>query len=700
MNLFLAAGAAPEFFVEIAALIIAGALIAFVCQRIGILPIVGFLLAGVVIGPMGLALVRDQALVDAAAEVGVILLLFTIGIEFSLEKLARIQRLIFGGGGLQVLLVTGLTTGILVLCGVSWQAGVFTGFLVALSSTAIVLKVLNNGGEINSEHGQVGLGLLIFQDLAIIVMVMLVPFLGEGGSGSPLDIVLALGKAGVIIVLVLLVARRVMPRLLEAVARTCSPEIFLLTVIGICLGTAYLTSLADVSLSLGAFLAGLIVSESRFSEHAMSEIMPLQIIFSATFFVSVGMLLDLSFLLNNLPLVLACVLVVFLIKLLTTAVSVRLLGYAMPVVFASSMLLAQIGEFSFVLERVGREAGLFPAGMEGLGSQAFIAATVIMMVMTPFLRIAGARGAERLRRRSEDKMVESMHAEMESVEDGHGIDLSDHIIIAGYGNAARHLVRVLRNADVPYVITTLSPEGALEAEAEGLPVLRGDSTKNMTLQRAGAGAARLLVIADDKPETTAHIIGVARAMNPALRIVARTRYVSEVDHLHQAGAHCVIAEEHESIVQLFAELLRDYKVDEGMINAEVQRIRENNYAAVLKKENTVPAPAPRRHGARTRVDTESTIVVPAAAGDVSGCSHLTSEIRVIPRSDGCEECLRSGDSWVHLRVCLSCGHVGCCDDSPNRHASKHAQSSGHPLIRSAEPGETWVWCYEDKVMVE
>ncbi len=271
--MILAAGAAPPFFVEVAALLVAGALIAYVCHRLGLVPIVGFLIAGIVIGPNAPGLVSDRELVDAADEVGVILLLFTIGIEFSLEKLARIKTLIFGGGGLQVGLATMATMGILMAVGVSWQAGLFTGFLVALSSTAIVLKLLGERGDTNAPHGQVGLGLLIFQDLAVIVMVLLVPMLA-GAGGSAADIGIALGTAAALIVLVLVVARPVMPKVLEAVARTCSPELFLLTVIAICFRTAYLTSLAGVNLSLGAFLTGLVVSESRFSEQAMSEILP------------------------------------------------------------------------------------------------------------------------------------------------------------------------------------------------------------------------------------------------------------------------------------------------------------------------------------------------------------------------------------------------------------------------------------------
>ena len=526
MNLILAA-AAPPFLVEIAVLIVAGAIVAYVGYRLGLVPIVGFLLTGVIIGPHGLGVIEDAEMVDALAEVGVILLLFTIGIEFSLEKLARIQRLIFGGGGLQVSLTTAATAGILALFGVPWQAGVFTGFLVALSSTAIVLKLLGSRGEQNDPHGQVGLGLLIFQDLAIIVMVLLVPMLA-GTGGSALEIGWALVKAGIVIAAVLLGARRVMPAVLERVARTCSQELFLLTVIALCFGTAWLTSLAGVSVALGAFLAGLIVSESRFSEHAFGEIMPLQIIFAATFFVSVGMLLDLAFLVANLPLVLAVVVVVLVLKTVVTGVSARLLGYSLPVAASSALLLAQVGEFSFVLERAGRELGLYPAGLEGTGSQTFIASTVLLMMATPALASLGTRLGRKMEAEAESDDMEAMVEEAEGLAPEHA-GIENHVIVAGYGRSARRLVRVLRGSGIPHVVVTLSPPRADEAEADGLAVVRGHPTRAHTLEEARIGRAKLLVLADDDQELAHRTIAVARTLNPTMRVVARSRFLSDAE---------------------------------------------------------------------------------------------------------------------------------------------------------------------------
>jgi CPA2 family monovalent cation:H+ antiporter-2 len=620
-------------------------------------------------------------------------------------------------------------------------------------------------------------------------MVLLVPVL-SGSGGSTLGIVWALVKACAIIVGVLIFARRLMPKMLEIVARTCSPELFLLTVIAVCFGTAYLTSLAGVSLSLGAFLAGLLVSESRFSEHALSEIMPLQILFSATFFVSVGMLLDLSFLVQNLPLVLGVVALVLVVKIATTGVSVLALGYRLPVAAASGLMLAQVGEFSFVLERAGREVGLTPAGLAATGSQTFIAATVVLMVLTPLLMQVGSRLSRRLETKQAGR--EAAHIAAQPLPE-HLPQLEDHVIVAGYGEAARRLVRVLSGSGIPYIITTLSPAGANEAEAEGLTVLRGDASHQRTLQLAGVERAKMVVIADDDPATARRIAAVARTTNPTMRILVRTRYIAEIESFMEAGVDRVIAEELESIVGLFAEVLRDYRIAAEEIDAHEEAMRRGGYVALLRdpaegEASVVECDLPEdcldtrtvtiragasvtseslaalaledKYGIRLRtlrrngnvindppadftlqagdelvlhgtadafarsaplfrpqtgspIDIDSAREIPINIGNgnsidtgqvmelkpdpavSSSCAHLRMARAVRPRARGCEECLQTGDTWVHLRICMTCGHVGCCDSSKNKHASKHYPATEHPIIKSLERGEDWAWCYAD-----
>ena len=677
--------AAPAFLAEVVTLLVATALVAYLCNRIGIMPIVSFLITGSLIGPHALGLVRNEALIEAAAEVGVILLLFTIGIEFSLEKLARIKRIIFIGGGLQVGLVIGLVTGLLLLFGVDWRTGVFTGCLVALSSTAIVLKLLMSGGDMASEEGKAALGILIFQDLAVVAMVLLVPMLA-GTAASGLEIVLALGKAAGIVVIVIIAARRIMPRVLEAVARTCSQEIFLLSVVAICLGTAFLTNLAGVSLSLGAFLAGLVVSESRYSQLALGEILPLQILFSATFFVSVGLLLDFGFLMQYPLVVLATILAVFALKVLTTWLSTLALGYRAMSGLCAAMLLAQVGEFSFVLEHSGRGAGLYPAGVQAGGPEAFIAATVVLMIATPFLyrfgdsmrgwaaRSPGVRSATAADRQDESESVR----------------LSDHVIIAGLGEVGQALARVLEERGIPNVSLTLSPDGALEAERHNLRVLRGNYTRKHELQLAGVHSARLLVVADDDLETTARVVAAARALNPMLRVLARARFSSAVQELREAGAGEVVSEEEESLVSVVTRVLQSYEVSSEDIHAHQDRLRSSGSATV---RNSPIA----RSGADAHTIGGAPVALSEKHRESDRCTHTGEAGEVTASAPGCEACLRAGKrGWVHLRICMTCGYVGCCESSPGNHARKHHDASKHPIIKSLEPGDDWAWCYADQ----
>lgn len=650
---------------ELTALVGASAAIAYVGQRFfGAVPLVGFLLTGVVIGPHALGLVADESLVESAAEVGVILLLFTIGIEFSLEKLARIRRLILGGGTLQLLLTVAPVALILVGFGVSWEAAAYTGCLVALSSTVIALKLLADSGRTSSEPGQAALGVLIFQDMAVVGIVLLLPALA-GAGGGPAGVLLALTKALGIIALVLVLARRTMPFALERVASACSPDIFLLTLVAICFGTAWIASVVGLGVSLGAFLAGLIVSESSFSEHALSEILPLRILFSVAFFVSIGMLLDPRFILEQPLLVLAIVLAVVIVKASATTGSLVALRLPLASSLSAGFLLAQIGEFSFVIERQGRAVGLHPAGSEALGGQAFIAATVVLMVGTPALSRLGTDVASFVSARRRKERIEPRGVAEGDAGPG---PVSGHILIGGYGARARGLGRALASSHLDFLVMTLSPEGATEAEANGHRVVRGDYTRRPILEHAGIGTARLMVVPDDDLEMTERVLGVARALRPDLPIIVHVDSASEAMGSWPA----------ERVV-----------VGEGAADRELARV-VLDAAGVAPHEVSllVAGIVPEGPGAR----------LSEAKWSSDQCSHARQTGVVYPgQRRVCAACLADGTQWVHLRVCMTCGYVGCCDSSPGRHARRHFDEVGHPVVMSWEPGEDWAWCFVDRV---
>jgi monovalent cation:H+ antiporter-2, CPA2 family len=691
---------APPFLVSTAVLVLAAAVIGYVSVRVRVVPIVGFLLAGVVIGPTQLGLVGEVETVEAAAEVGVIFLLFIIGIEFSLERLAAMRTWIVLGGLLQVGLAVGIVAALCVALGVGWRDAVFTGFLVSLSSTAIVLKLLGDARETTTVCGRLAVALLVFQDLAVVAMVLFVPLLGagvgEGAGSSTTDLVIALGTAAGIIAVVLVGARRVLPPVLERVARTCSPEVFLLTVLAVCFGAATLTALAGVSLSLGAFLAGLLVSESRLSSQALGEILPLQILFSAVFFVSVGMLLDVRFVLENLPVVLGGVLAVFLVKLVTTWGAIGVLrrtsaGITAGPALGSALLLAQIGEFSFVLGTVGRDSGLSPGGLGEDGSQAFIAASVLLLLATPGMAALGRRVEARLDARDDARRQAASagtRAADATVDDAPQDDGGPQVLLSGWGPATRAVARELRARGVPLTVITLSPDGAAEAEADGHRVIMGDSTKQAVLEMAGLDRTRLLVIAEDDHGRTLQIAGVVAGLVPyEVPVLARPLGGTDLAELAHVGVHRVVDPEGASRHALTRAVLTALGDDGGPLPQML--------LPVAVGADQPPA------GATTVTSTVDMSQVVAVRPDPQqpACGHLDPVPPVLPTAVGCEECLRAGTSWVHLRVCTGCGAVGCCDSSPGQHARAHASTFGHPVIASLEPGESWAYCYEDLMTV-
>jgi CPA2 family monovalent cation:H+ antiporter-2 len=652
--MLLAAGDVPDFLPEVVALVGGAALIGYLSSRLHVVPIVGFLLAGIVIGPGQLGLIDEQEVVDAAAEVGVILLLFTIGLEFSLERLARIRRLIVIGGGLQVVLATGVTAAIAAAAGVPAGPAIFTGFLVALSSTAIVMKVLADRNETSTARGQASLGVLIFQDLAVVAMVLLVPVLA-GSDGGLVGIAVALLTAIALVAAVLVVARRLMVPFLDAVARTCSQEVFLLAVVAICFGTALLSAAVGASVSLGAFLAGLIVSESRHGTHAFGEVLPLQILFSATFFVSVGLLLDLGFLADEPLLVAAAVLGTVVIKAATGTIALRLSGLATSAAAGIGLLLAQVGEFSFVLDVLGRDEGLTPLDLGADGSQTLVATTVILMAATPALAAAGNAVDDRLGRRA------ALHRPVAAEPPARRHQRDGHVLVLGYGAAARALVGELREIGVPFTVVTLSPDGAIEASADGIDVVVGDYAKKAVALEAGVAVARAVVVPDDELERTRRVIALARVLNPDAPIIARPLGAPAVAELAEAGADYVVTPDRASDIGL----------------------------AIAVRSVLVGGEGPVPPSTIVRFDPEPS----------GTCPHVDAIEPVQPSAYGCEDCLRRGSTWVHLRICLTCGHVGCCDSSPYRDARVHADRDQHPIAASLEPGKAWAYCYLDDTMM-
>jgi len=543
-------------------------------QRFRLPLVLGFLLTGIIAGPHGLALVNAVHEVEVLAEVGVILLLFSIGIEFSLGSLVRIWRSVVLGGGLQVGL-TGLAAwGLSRVLGQTGPEAIFIGMLASLSSTAIVLRLLQDRAEIETPYGRTSLGILIFQDMAIVPMMLFTPLLALGGgdiAGPLLDLLL---KTILIVGLVILAAKWAAPWLLFRVARTRNREVFLLATVGMGLAAAWLTSVAGLSLALGAFLAGLVISESEYSTQALGEVLPFKQILLSFFFVSVGMLLDLDFVISSLVQVSLVTVTVLFIKSALAALAIRLLGFSLRTALLGGFTLSQVGEFSFILSRTGLQYGLLPEEHE----QLFLAVSVLTMAATPFL-IAGA-----------PKLVEGIlklplpswlvrEAGPGDVEVGLPMEeqLSDHVIIVGYGVNGRNLSRAARVAGIPYLVLETNPDTVRRERRDGALIAYGDATHPAILEHAGMERARILVLAISDPGATRTIIETAKRMNPGVFVLARTRYLEEVEPLYRVGADDVIPEEFETSVEILVRVLRRYLVPQVEIEEFVGDIRAKGY---------------------------------------------------------------------------------------------------------------------------
>jgi CPA2 family monovalent cation:H+ antiporter-2 len=531
--------------------------------------IIGFLVAGILAGPHTLGLIRNIHQVEQMAEIGVVLLLFTIGIEFSLKELMRIKHLVLLGGGLQV----GLTILVTALIGFAFnfsvQQSIFFGFLVALSSTAILMKLLMDAGEADAPHGKMAMGILIFQDLCVVPLMLFVPFLA--GAGNGLAGILAVSAKAVAVVLIAhFGARFLVPWIFGQVVKARSRELFLLTILFIGFGTAWITARVGLSLALGAFIAGLAISESEYSHQALGDIMPFRDAFMSLFFISVGMLLDPAVLLKHPLLIASLVITIILVKTLITAGAAMSLGISMRVALITGLCLAQIGEFSFVLCQSGLKYGIFSQDLY----QIFLAASVATMGLTPLCLKLSAPLTDRVvavlpRSLTRGRGVLARRE--------HKMRVSDHVIIVGFGLNGRNLARVLKHFSIDHVVIETNPFTVKTERKKGSNIIFGDGSGNEILTHANIDRARIIVIAISDAASSRRIAAQARKMNPGIHVIVRTRYILEMEPLYKLGVNEVIPEEFETSIEILSRVLRKYLLTHDEIERCVSQVRGDSY---------------------------------------------------------------------------------------------------------------------------
>ena len=536
-----------------------------VCHQIKIPPIVGFLLTGVLCGPTALGLVQNPHAVELLAEIGVVLLLFSIGLEMSGEELMRLKRPVFVGGTAQVVLTIGAFMGLGVLIGQTWQESMMYGFLASLSSTAIVLSRLQQKAQSESPQGRLDFSVLIFQDIAVVPMMLAIPILAGEGDTDILGMLISAGRTLVILVGGWLLARHVVPRVMQLVLRTRSKELMLMTVLGLCFAIALGTASLGLSLALGAFLAGLLLSGSEYSLNVLEGILPFKDVFTSLFFISVGMLLDVDFLVHHLDKVFLFAALLILLKSVLSLPPMLLVGYPLRVSILAAMSLAQIGEFSFVLASSAVNGGL----MDDDAYQMFLAASIVTMILTPTVMEAAPKVASFVSRYLHLPIDEEAAAQKDE-------SLKDHLIIVGFGVGGKHLARTAREAGIPYVILEMNPDTVSRYGGKE-PIHGGDASKPLVLEHFGIRNARVIAVVISDPSAVRAITAVARKLNPKVHIVVRTRFLGEVDALRRLGANDVIPEDFETSIEVFSRVLGYYLVPRQTIERFVNSIRHEYY---------------------------------------------------------------------------------------------------------------------------
>ncbi|QXE91891.1 cation:proton antiporter [Geomonas subterranea] len=548
----------------------------YLAHRIGLSSIVGFLLAGIAVGPYTPGFVADRHMAEQFAEIGVILLMFGVGLQFHFKELLQVKRAAVPGALGQSAVATLLSAVVAVGMGWSWPAGIIFGLAVSVASTVVLLRVLVDNNELHTPAGHIAVGWLVVEDLLTVFLLVILPVLfgpqATSGGNLPAAIGLALLKIGLLIVVTFWGGGKVIPRILEHVAETHSRELFTLTVLVLALGIAVASAkFFGVSMALGAFLAGMVVKQSDFSFRAATEALPMRDAFAVLFFVSVGMLFDPAHLMQQPGLVLIVLAIIVIGKPLAAVAIMLGLGYAPRVALSVALALAQIGEFSFILASVGRDLGV----LEKSGANTLVAAAIISISLNPLLyrcipfferQAKGTRLWQWLEARSRPDYT-GAHA------DGTTSSSSDRAIVVGYGPTGKTLARLLTENGIEPFVVEMNLHTVRQLQQEGIGALYGDANLRETLEAAGLEQAVALVLTSAGMQGEEEVIRLARQLNPQLRILARTSYLRDMPTLYRAGANAVFSGEGEIALNMTEHMLRGLGATDEQIDRQRDRVR-------------------------------------------------------------------------------------------------------------------------------
>jgi CPA2 family monovalent cation:H+ antiporter-2 len=542
-------------------------LVNMVFTRIKVPTVFGYLLTGIIAGPHLLSLVKSRHEIELMAEIGVVLLLFTIGLEFSLKQLLKIRRIVLLGGFIQVFLTAGVFYLLSNLIGMSWQSSLFIGFLAALSSSALVLKLLQERSELTSNYGNTVLGILIFQDLLLVPLLLFANLLGNNPVNLTGEILLLALKAMIIIGIVFVGHRWLLPRLLHLIAMAKNQELFMMSIFLICLAIALLTSTLGMSLAVGAFLAGLMISESEYSHNAFGNIIPFKDTFTSFFFVSIGMLLDLSFVLDNLMLVLLSVLLLIVIKFIIASTTGFVLGHTFRGTILVGVALSQVGEFSFILAEIGFDYLI----LSNFYYQLFLAVAVITMGLTPFMMKMSLPMANRLLKLPLPAFMKDGLFPLPEIKIP---DLKNHLVIIGTDVSAMILSDIVKDSDIKHVSIVFNPSLAQNKMKSGDMVVYGDAVNLPILLKAHVDTAEYIVVSVGDIIPAMAITEKVRQLNTKAFILVRAKQIENVEELYKLGADQVLTEKLDIAIDLFNRILLKSEYPKNKVTRILKNIRD------------------------------------------------------------------------------------------------------------------------------
>ena len=552
--------------------------VSLACGRLRMPAVTGFIITGALIGPGGLRLIQDPYTIQTLAEIGVVLLMFTVGLEFSLADLRALGPRTAIAGVLQMAFTAALLAPVLVLAGLHPAQATFMSFAAAISSTTLLLKVITDRGELQAPHGRLLMGIALVQDLSLVPLTLVTPLLAGWARGG---LTFSFGSEEILhalfgtvaAALVVYAAWRWLPWLLGQASRTRSREVFLAGIALVVLGSAWLSDRVGLSLALGAFLGGLMLAGSEVSSQVAADLLPFRDTLSSVFFLSIGMMFEPTVLTRHAGLVTGVTAGVIALKFAASLGSARVVGIAGPVALAAAFGLAHVGEFAFVLVQSGSAAGLMP----GDWGQVFVASALFSLLLGPLLAGSAARWSAALHARhgrSRAEIEASLAATPPESAWRH------HVVIAGFGLNGRNVARVLRAVRIPHVVIDQAPDKIAACGAQGSAALLGNAAQPEILERVGIAHARVLVVALSDPTATRHVTRLARQHQPGIHIVVRTRYVAEVDSFYDVGANVVIPEEFETSIEIFTTVLRQFHVPVNIIDAQIALLRRERYSVL------------------------------------------------------------------------------------------------------------------------